>query len=61
MAARQLEHRLRSCDVVAPVYDDTIAVMLVGTGGIGQKQRKLLGEIANRERYGRPFELAERL
>lgn len=33
IAARQLEHRLRACDVVAAVYDDTIAVLLVGTTG----------------------------
>lgn len=34
-AARLLERRLRTCDVVAAVFDDTVAVMLVGTGGVG--------------------------
>jgi hypothetical protein len=34
-AARLLERRLRASDVVAAVYEDTIAVMLVGTGAKG--------------------------
>ena len=48
-AARLLERRLRSCDIVAAVYEDTIAVMLVGThgGGLRDAEQRVRAALAS--------------
>ena len=48
-AARLLERRLRTCDVVAAVYEDTIGVMLVRTTDVGLRdaQLRIRGAVAS--------------
>jgi hypothetical protein len=48
IAARLLERRLRASDVVAAVYEDTIAVMLVGTGveGLRDAEYRVRGALS---------------
>ncbi len=48
-AARLLEQRLRSCDVVAAVYEETVAVLLVRTDDIGLRDavHRIRGALAS--------------
>jgi hypothetical protein len=47
VAARLLERRLRTCDVVDAVYEDMVAVLLIGTGvnGIRDAEQRIRGAL----------------